>query len=208
MTASVNGRNFRVFWSTFFRSSGRLLLMAFQSFRPPAYIRAGRRHSPIAARRHLLSRETGFETARSSFWRAPPCPPVAPARRFWLEVDSLAEVAESECCEPPEAAAGEHSPPGDEYFPALEARMEEILNRSRSYRVHRSVRVPALLRGTPVRSQTPRRYLSGARILRPGLETGSANPLAAEPSPPANRVFLFSQRSDAMRPESSFIQSS
>src|SRR5215471_9625317 len=32
MTASVSGRNFRVFWSTFFRSSGRLLLMAFQSF--------------------------------------------------------------------------------------------------------------------------------------------------------------------------------
>lgn len=26
------GRNFRVFWSTFFRCSGRLLLMAFQSF--------------------------------------------------------------------------------------------------------------------------------------------------------------------------------
>ena len=32
MTASVSGRNFRVFWSTFFRSSGRLLLIAFQSF--------------------------------------------------------------------------------------------------------------------------------------------------------------------------------
>ena len=32
MTASVSGRNFRVFRSTFFRSSGRLLLMAFQSF--------------------------------------------------------------------------------------------------------------------------------------------------------------------------------
>src|ERR1035437_10027897 len=31
MTASVSGRNFRVFWSTFFRSSGRHLLMAFQS---------------------------------------------------------------------------------------------------------------------------------------------------------------------------------
>ena len=100
----------------------------------------GHRHSPIAVRRHLLSRETGFETARFSFWHAPPCPPVAPSRRFWLEADSLAPVAESECCEPPEAAAGEHSPRGDEYFPALEVRMEEILNRSRSYRVHRSVR--------------------------------------------------------------------
>ena len=32
MTASVMGRNLRVFWSTFFRSSGRLLLIAFQSF--------------------------------------------------------------------------------------------------------------------------------------------------------------------------------
>src|SRR5271165_1255743 len=31
-TASVTGRNLLVFWSTFFRSSGRLLLMAFQSF--------------------------------------------------------------------------------------------------------------------------------------------------------------------------------
>src|ERR1017187_1588503 len=31
-TASVRGRNLRVFWSTFFRSSGRLLLIAFQSF--------------------------------------------------------------------------------------------------------------------------------------------------------------------------------
>ena len=33
MTASVNGRNFRVFWPTFFRSSGRLSLIAFQSFK-------------------------------------------------------------------------------------------------------------------------------------------------------------------------------
>jgi hypothetical protein len=32
ITASVTGRNLRVFWSTFFRSSGRLLLIAFQSF--------------------------------------------------------------------------------------------------------------------------------------------------------------------------------
>src|SRR5438094_4943693 len=31
-TASVIGRNLRVLWSTLFRSSGRLLLMAFQSF--------------------------------------------------------------------------------------------------------------------------------------------------------------------------------
>ena len=67
-------------------------------------------------------------------------PWVAPARRFWLEVDSLAPVAESECCEPPEAAAGEHSPRGGEHFPGQEVRMEESLNRSRSYRVHRSVR--------------------------------------------------------------------
>src|SRR5271157_3872625 len=63
--------------------------------------------------------------------------------------------------------------------------------------------VSALLGDTPVRPQTPRRYQLGARILPPGLETGSANPLAAEPNPPANRVFLFSQTSDARRPGSS-----
>lgn len=81
---------------------------------------------------HLLSRETGCGTARSSFWRAPPCPPLAPSRRFWLEADSLARVAESECCVLPEAAGGEHSPHGGGYFPALEVRMGEILNRSQS----------------------------------------------------------------------------
>jgi hypothetical protein len=42
-----------------------------------------------------------------------PCP-VAPSRRFWLEANSLAQVAESEYREPLEAAAGEHFPPGDE----------------------------------------------------------------------------------------------
>ena len=47
------------------------------------------------------------------------------------EVDSLLEVAESECCEPPEAAAGEHSPREGEHFPAQGVRMEESLNRSR-----------------------------------------------------------------------------
>jgi hypothetical protein len=31
----------------------------------------------------------------------------------------------------------ETEPPGDEYSPALAARIEEILNRSRPYRVHR-----------------------------------------------------------------------
>ena len=78
MTASVSGRNFRVFWSTFFRSSGRLsvdglpVLYDRRHISVPAIM-----HSPIAERRHLLSRETGFETARSSFWRAPPCPPAA-----------------------------------------------------------------------------------------------------------------------------------
>src|SRR5207247_419083 len=45
----------------------------------------------------------------------------------------------SECRELPGAAADEHFLPGDEYFLALETQMEEILNRSRSYRVHRSV---------------------------------------------------------------------
>jgi hypothetical protein len=69
--------------------------------------------------------------------------------------------------------------------------------------------VSALLGDTPVRPQTPRRYQLGARILPPGLETGSANPLPAEPNPPANRVFLFSQTSDARRPGSPlFIQAS
>ena len=33
---------------------------------------------------------------------------------------------------PPEAAGGEHSPRGGERSPALEVRMEEILNRSQS----------------------------------------------------------------------------
>jgi len=113
MTASVSGRNFRV---------------------------AGHHHSPIAVHRHLLFPETGFETARFSFWAFPPYPPVAQVRRFWLEADSLPEVAESECCEPPEAAAVEHPPRGDERFPAQEVRMEESLNRSQSYRVHRPVR--------------------------------------------------------------------
>ncbi len=42
MTASVSGRNFRVFCATFFRSSGLLLLIAFQSF----YIR---RHVSVPA---------------------------------------------------------------------------------------------------------------------------------------------------------------
>ena len=65
---------------------------------------------------------------------------MAPSQRFWLEADPLEQVAESECCEPPEAAAGEHFPREDEYFLALEARMEEILYRSRSYRIHRFVR--------------------------------------------------------------------
>ena len=83
MTASVSGMNFRVFWSTFFRSSGRLLLMAFQSFTPPANIRVGHQHSPIAVRRHLLSRETGFEKARFSFEHVPPCFPVATGSRGW-----------------------------------------------------------------------------------------------------------------------------
>jgi hypothetical protein len=41
-------------------------------------------------------------------------------------------VAESECCEPLEVAAGEHFPRGDEYSLAPEVRMEEILNRFRS----------------------------------------------------------------------------
>src|ERR1019366_8737571 len=127
---------------------------------------------------------------------------VAPSRRFWLEADSLAQVEESECCEPPGAAAGEHFPPGDEYFPALQARMEEIPNPSRTA-FTAPCDVSALLGDTPVRPQTPRRYQLGARILPPGLETGSANPLAAEPNPPANRVFLFSQTSDARRPGSS-----
>ena len=50
------------------------------------------------------------------------------------------QVAESECREPPAADVGEHSPRGDEYFPALEVRMEGILNLSQSYGIHRSVR--------------------------------------------------------------------
>jgi hypothetical protein len=64
--------------------------------------------------------------------RSAPCSGVAPSRRSWLEADSLARVAESECGEPPEAAGGEHSPREGGYFPALEVRMEEILNRSQS----------------------------------------------------------------------------
>ena len=48
---------------------------------------------------------------------------AAPSRRFWLEADSLAQVAESECREPPAAAAGEHFPPGGECFPALEVQI-------------------------------------------------------------------------------------
>ena len=57
---------------------------------------------------------------------------IALFRRSWLEAEPPAQVVESECCEPPGAAEGEHFPPEDEYFPALEARMEENLNRSRS----------------------------------------------------------------------------
>jgi len=94
---------------------------------PRAHIRVGHRHSPIAVRRRLPSHETTFERVRLSFWHVPPCPSRAPAQRFWLEADSLAPVAEWECCEPTGAAAGEHSRRGDKYFPALEVRMEERL---------------------------------------------------------------------------------
>jgi hypothetical protein len=73
MMASVSGRNFRVFCATLFRSCGLLLLIAFQSFTSAGiyHIRAGHRHSPIAVRRRRLYRETGFETARFSFWPVP-----------------------------------------------------------------------------------------------------------------------------------------
>src|SRR5213076_93340 len=80
------------------------------------------------------------ETARSSVWRDPPCPPVAPSRRSWLEAGSLTQVAGSEYCGPTEGDAGEHFLPGDECSPAREARMGGSLNRSRPYCVHRSVR--------------------------------------------------------------------
>jgi len=139
ITASVSGRNFRVFWSTFFRSSGRLLLIAFQSF-----MAAGTypdRPSSLAHRRAWTSSlpRNRLRNNVTLFWHALPCPPVTPSRRFGWEADPPAQVAESECSEPPEAAAGGHFLPGDEYFLALETRMEEILNRSRSYRFHRSV---------------------------------------------------------------------
>src|SRR5207247_1340211 len=81
-------------------------------------------------------------------------------------------------------------------------RMEESLNRSRSYPFTAPCVVPALLRRTSEHPQTPPRHLSGAHIPPPRRETGPANLLAVEPSSPANRVFLFSQRSDAMLPES------
>lgn len=110
-------------------------MMAFQSFtcastypcRPSSFSHRGRRHP--------LSRETGFETARFSFWPAPLFSPAAPAQ-WWREVDSPVPVAESECCERPIAAAGEHSPLGDGYSPALEVRMEENLNRCKSSVYH------------------------------------------------------------------------
>src|ERR1035438_9643240 len=63
-----------------------------------------------------------------------------------------------------------------------------------------AINMALFLGSTPSKTAT---ISIGARILPPGLETGSANPLAAEPNLPANRVFLFSQTSDAWRPGSS-----
>ena len=102
--------------------------------------RTGRHRSPIALRRHPLSRETSFETARFSFWLAPLCPLEAAARRLSSEAVSQAPVVESGCCERPAAAAGEHFLRGDECFPARGVRMEGTLSRSRSYRVYHLLR--------------------------------------------------------------------
>lgn len=118
----------RVFWSTLFRSSGRLLLMAFQFL----YCRG---HISVSAIVILPSpcvdvfppTKQPSKECVSLFWHVPPCPSRAPAQRLWLEADSLAPVAEWECCEPTGAAAGEHSRRGDKYFPALEVRTEERL---------------------------------------------------------------------------------
>jgi hypothetical protein len=67
------------------------LLVDFLSI-PGTTVRAGHHRSPIAVRRHLLSRETGFETARSFFWHVRPRPPVTPSRRLSVEVDSLGKL--------------------------------------------------------------------------------------------------------------------
>jgi len=97
--------------------------------------------------------------------------------------------------------AGGRFPPGDGCSLAPDTRMEEIPNRSRSCHAHRSVRPSVASRNSRTPANTVARS-DGSPHLPPALETGSANPLAAEPNPPANRC-SSSLEVDARPPESS-----
>ncbi len=62
---------------------------------------------------------------------------------------------------------------------------------------------PALPGNNFVPPRTPPRYQSRGRIPPRAPETGSANPLAARPTPVADRVFLSFRTSDPEHPKSS-----
>jgi hypothetical protein len=106
MTASVSGGT-SVFWSTFFDPRA-----AFVDGLPVLY---DHRHISVPAISILpsprvdifSSAETGFETARFSVWRAPPCPPAVPLDGFgwrWILCRKLRYRNAVNCQKPPQAS--------------------------------------------------------------------------------------------------------